>query len=370
MATDRIYVADTTLRDGEQAAGVAFSREEKIHIAKMLDEVGVHEIECGIPAMDSEEQHVVRSMVKLGLSARLMTWNRAVVSDIEASLRCGVSALAVSLPVSDFQLANKLGKDRTWVLDQLRCAVEFSKSNGLYVCVGAEDASRSDAEFLVEYGLLAKACGADRLRFSDTVGHMDPFRIYDRVSQLKSRVDLPIEIHTHDDFGMATANALAGVRAGAMFVSTTVLGLGERAGNAALEEVIMALDHLYGTDTGLEIARLPALCRYVARASGREIPAGKAIVGGKIFFHESEIHAAAVLKDPVNYEPYPPEKLGRKREIALGKHSGRRGLSYRLGRVGVAKTGSDLREMVLRVRRFSARMKRELSDKELIDLCE
>ncbi|MGO9567313.1 MAG: homocitrate synthase [Desulfomonilaceae bacterium] len=366
---NRIYVTDTTLRDGEQTAGVAFSGEEKVVIARMLDGLGVHEIECGIPAMGNEEQRVVISMVKLGLAARLMTWNRAVISDVEASLRCGVSAVAISLPVSELQIANKLAKTRDWVLDKLRTAVGFAKKEGLYVCVGAEDASRADEDFLAEFGLLAEACGADRLRFSDTVGQTDPFIIFDRLSRLKRRVSLPIEIHTHNDFGLATANALAGIRAGAAFVSTTVLGLGERAGNAALEEVLMALTHLYGIDTGLDISVLPSLCEYVSQASGREIPAGKPIVGSKIFSHESEIHASAVIMDPSNYEPYPPEKLGREREITLGKYSGRRVLSYRLSRLGLVKGAENLGDLVRRVRCLSDLLKRALSDEELIELC-
>ncbi len=366
---NRIYVTDTTLRDGEQSAGVAFSGEEKVVIARMLDGLGVHEIECGIPAMGNEEQRVVISIVKLGLAARLMTWNRAVISDVEASLRCGVSAVAVSLPVSDLQIANKIAKTRNWVFHKLRSAVGFAKREGLYVCVGAEDASRADEDFLAEFGSLAEGCGADRLRFSDTVGQTDPFILFDKVSRLKLRINLPIEIHTHNDFGLATANALAGIRAGAAFVSTTVLGLGERAGNAALEEVVMAISHLYGIDMGLDMSLLPALCEYVSKASGRQISAGKPIVGSKIFSHESEIHASAVIKNPSNYEPYPPEKLGRQREIILGKYSGRRALSYRLSQLGIVKGAESLSDLVRRVRCLSDRLKRALSDEELIDLC-
>jgi homocitrate synthase NifV len=365
---NRIYVTDTTLRDGEQMAGVAFSVEEKVVIARMLDGLGVHEIECGIPAMGNEEQRVVIKMVNLGLAARLITWNRAVISDVEASLRCGVSDVAISLPVSDLQIANKLARTRDWVLRKLRAAVKFAKKEELYVSVGAEDASRADEDFLAEFGLVAQDCGADRLRFSDTVGQSDPFTIFDKVSRLKLRINLPIEIHTHNDFGLATANALAGIRGGAAFVSTTVLGLGERAGNAALEEVVMALTHLYGVDTGMDISLLPALCEYVSQASGREIPPGKPIVGGKIFSHESEIHASAVIKNPSNYEPYPPEKLGREREIILGKYSGRRALSYRLSRLGLAQGAENLSDLLQRVRCLSDRLKRALSDDELIEL--
>jgi homocitrate synthase NifV len=365
----KIFITDTTLRDGEQAAGVAFSLEEKAVIARMLDELGVREIECGIPAMGHEEKQAVVRIVRLGLSARIITWNRAVTSDIEASIQCGVSAVAISLPTSDFQIANKLEKTRTWVLRRLRAVARFAKNKGLYVCVGAEDSSRTDEEFLAEFASTAEAAGADRLRFSDTVGHLDPAGAQARISRLKAQIGIPIEIHTHNDFGMATANAIAGARAGAEYVSATVLGLGERAGNAALEEVVMALSHIYGIETVRNVSLLPALCDYVSRVSGREIPVAKPIVGSRIFSHESEIHAAAVLKNPANYEPYPPERLGRNREIVLGKHSGRSVLSYRLGRLGIVKDGAELSEMVRQIRRFSAGAKRDMSDEELMELC-
>jgi homocitrate synthase NifV len=369
LMQNRIYLADTTLRDGEQAAGVAFALEEKIAIARKLVEVGVHEIECGIPAMGEHEQNHVTHIARLGLGIRVMTWNRAVVSDIQASLRCGVPAVAVSIPVSDLHIHNKLGKTRHWVIHQLRTAVEFAKSANLYVCAGAEDASRADEDFLAEFAAVAEAAAADRIRFSDTVGHLDPFQIHHRVSRFKRHTNLPIEIHTHNDFGMATANALAGVRAGAAYVSTTVLGLGERAGNAALEEVALALKCIHGFDVGLRLSLLPGLCRYVAQASGRAIPAGKPIVGSRIFAHESEIHADAVLKDPRNYEAYSPETLGLSREIAMGIYSGRRALSYRLQQLGVLREPEQLSDLVRKVRSLSARVKRGVTDDELLGLC-
>lgn len=366
---ERIYITDTTLRDGEQAAGISFSEKEKVVIAQILDQVGVHEIECGIPAMGPDERKIVTRIAGLGLTARVISWNRAVISDIETSIACGIDAVAISLPVSDFHICHKLGKTREWILNKLIEALDFAKDKGLYVCVGAEDASRAETSFLSEYASIARAYGADRLRYSDTLGKMHPFHVFDRVSALKALSALPIEIHTHNDFGLATANALAGVKAGAEFVGTTVLGLGERAGNAALEETAMALHHLCGIDTGLNLSGLRHLCEYVSRASGRRIPAGKPIVGSKIFSHESEIHAAAVIKNPRNYEPYPPETVEQERKIALGKYSGRQAVMYRLRCLGVEKSRDDLADLVFRVRKRSGRVKRELSDAELLELC-
>ncbi len=246
METD-IIIDDTTLRDGEQTAGVVFSRREKITIARMLDAIGVREIECGIPAMGDEERAGIKALVDLGLNARLLTWNRALIPEIKASISCGVKAVDISLSVSDQMIAHKLRTDRAAVKEQLKVALGFAKEHDLYVSVGGEDAGRADLTFLVELMEITRSLGGDRFRFCDTLGMMDPFTMFDKISYLRRAVpEVEIEVHTHNDLGMATANAIAGIKAGARFVNTTINGLGERAGNAALEEVVMALRHACG----------------------------------------------------------------------------------------------------------------------------
>jgi len=364
----KIIIDDTTLRDGEQTAGVVFSLAERKRIARMLDEIGVGELECGIPAMGRDEQRAVRALVDLGLSARLITWNRAVPADIQASLDCGVRAVDISISVSDIHIRHKLGKDRSWVREQLKTALGFAKAHDLYVSVGGEDASRAELDFMVELMDIARDMGADRFRFCDTLGLLDPFSLFEMVKYLVDRVDLPLEVHTHNDLGMATANAVAGFRAGATFVNTTVNGLGERAGNAALEEVVMALKHACGIDTGIDTRRLVEVSNLVGRASRRPVPEWKAVVGERVFSHESGLHADGVLKNPLNYEGFDPAEVGLTRHLVLGKHSGSHGLLHRLRDLGIELDPLEVQDVLGRVRSISQRNKRSLTDAELMTL--
>jgi homocitrate synthase NifV len=363
-----VIIDDTTLRDGEQTAGVVFSLEEKKRIAKLLDETGVGELECGIPAMGREEQASVKALVDLGLNARLLTWNRAVVSDIQASIDSGVRAVDISLSVSDIHIERKLCKNRNWVKEQLKVALGFAKDHDLYVSIGGEDASRADLDFLVELMKIARDQGADRFRFCDTLGILDPFTTYDKVLYLAERVDLDLEVHTHNDLGMATANAIAGIRAGARFVNTTVNGLGERAGNAALEEVVMALKHACHVAVPIDTGRFVELSKLVGQASCRPVPEWKAIVGEKVFSHESGLHADGVLKYPGNYEGYDPAEVGLSRHMVIGKHSGRHGLQDRLRGLGIDLDLLEADSFLARVRNIAQRRKRPLSDNDLLRL--
>lgn len=368
MKNTEIKIVDTTLRDGEQTAGVVFSKAEKVQIARMLDELGVHQIEAGIPVMGGDEEEAIKAIVKAGLKASIMGWNRAVISDIEASLRCGVDAVAISISTSDIHIKYKLRKTREWVLENMVKATEFAKKHGVYVSVNAEDASRTDLEFLLQFAKAAKEAGADRLRFCDTVGIMEPFTIYEIVKTIIEKVGIPVEMHTHNDFGMATANALAGVRAGATYVGVTVNGLGERAGNAALEEVVMALKYIYNIDLGIKTYKLKEVCEYVAKASARELPVNKAIVGKNIFAHESGIHADGVIKYPKTYEVFSPEEVGGERQIVIGKHSGTHALIRKFQEYGITLTEEDAQELLKKVRALAVELKRPLFDKELMYL--
>ena len=219
--------------------------------------------------MGGDEKKAIKEIVKRNLKSSIMAWNRPVISDIQESIDCGVDAVAISISVSDIHIQNKLRKSREWVLEKMVEGVEYAKKNGLYVSVNGEDASRADNDFLVQFIETAKQAGADRFRYCDTVGVMGPFQIEEQIRDLYERTNFDIEMHTHNDFGMATANAIAGVRAGANHVGLTVNGLGERAGNAALEEVLMAFKYVYGLDVDVDTTKFREISEYVSRAAGR-----------------------------------------------------------------------------------------------------
>ncbi|MDJ0632402.1 MAG: homocitrate synthase [Xenococcaceae cyanobacterium MO_188.B29] len=363
-----IQINDTTLRDGEQAAGVAFTVAEKVVFATVMDAIGVHELEVGIPAMGSIEAEAIAEIVNLGLNTKLTGWNRAVRSDIDASLACGLQRVHISVPVSEIQIAVKFQNNPRLVFNRLRDTISYALERGLYVSVGGEDSSRADESFLLDVALAAQHWGASRFRFCDTVGIIDPLTTFKKVQELVNKLIIPVEMHTHNDFGMATANALAGIRAGATSVNTTVNGLGERAGNAALEEVVMALKRIYSIDLGIDTSKFKDISEFVVIASGWDVPPWKAIVGRNAFTHESGIHGHGVLQNPSTYEPFSPEEVGRERSLVIGKHSGKHLVNNFLQQYGISLTQAETRSLVDAVRDISVELKRNLTPDELFNL--
>ncbi|AEF94010.1 Homocitrate synthase [Desulfotomaculum nigrificans CO-1-SRB] len=264
-----VYFVDTTLRDGEQSPGVAFTVAEKVHIAYLLSQVGVYEIEAGIPVMGKLEMDAIYQILSLNLKARVTTWNRATLKDVKASLECGARNLHISAPVSDIHIKYKLNRSRDWVLDNVRKVVSYARAAGCTVTIGAEDASRADMQFLITFAMLAREEGASRLRFADTLGVLDPFTTREKVAHIIQETGIEVEMHAHNDFGMATANALAAQLAGAKYLSTTILGLGERAGNTSYAEIVKVLQQVKGLKINVNEQILRELIQYVAAATNR-----------------------------------------------------------------------------------------------------
>jgi homocitrate synthase NifV len=342
----KAWIVDTTLRDGEQAPGVSFDRRSKLAIARSLDAAGVDELEIGIPAMGPDVREDIRQIGGLGLKSRLSVWCRAHPEDLKAAARCRVGGIHFSLPVSSIQLS-ALNKDRAWALSRMRSLVCSARNDFDRVSVGALDATRADKAYLKAFAAQAHDLGVHRLRIADTVGLGCPSSIAECISDIKRAVpDLEIEFHGHNDLGMATANALTALEVGANAVSVTVNGIGERAGNAALEQIVMAIDGHSRIRCRVDTTRLHALSQLVARSAGRALPPDQPVVGEDVFTHESGIHCHAMFRETRAYEPFSPHQVGRTdRRFVLGTHSGTTAIRHLLEQVGITISPSQAKAL-------------------------
>lgn len=363
-----VRLVDTTCRDGEQMPGISFTCEEKVEIALMLEKLGVEQIETFATYNDSDRKcsEVLRSKLR---RMSLMGWNRMVKADVEDSISHGVDAVSVSTDTSDIALENKLKMTRDQQIERLVDCVEFAKGHGLYVCFNAGDATRTDTDYLVEFAKAGLEAGADRFRICDTIGILTPSSSSALIKKVMSGVDIDVEFHAHNDFGLAVANALAACEAAsgfedrALWVSTTVNGLGERAGNVPLEVFVMNLHAHYGVHK-YQMDKIMPLCKHVEQASGLEIPLNYPVVGENMFTHKSGIHVDGVLKDPQLYEAFDPAKLGVSRKIALGKHSGKASIKYKLDQLGLTASPELVEPLRQEVSRVGEVVKRNLTDAE------
>ncbi|WP_310551379.1 homocitrate synthase/isopropylmalate synthase family protein [Paenibacillus glufosinatiresistens] len=368
----KLRLCDTTLRDGEQAAGVSFTRAEKLNIARMLSECGVEQAEVGIPAMGRKEQEDIAELAALNLPMKLMTWNRAVPGDIDKARETGVAWSHISIPVSAVQLQGKLGLTPAEGLNKLLRACEYGLRRGMTVSVGMEDSSRASLPFLAELIRALYKEGVRWFRYADTVSAHHPGQMAERIAALLGEVpgDIELEVHCHNDFGLAAAVTLSGIAAGATWASTTVAGIGERTGNAAMEEVALAWRCLYGGETTVRAELLKPLADYVIAASGRNVGDAKPVVGRLAFTHESGIHVDGLMKDPATYQMLPPGDVGREHCFVLGKHSGTAGVEHALRLLGAQADGTESARLLERVRDYAERQKANVPEPLLLEWLE
>jgi methanogen homocitrate synthase len=344
-----VEICDVTLRDGEQTPGVSFTCEEKVEIARGLDEIGVEVIEAGFPAVSPYEKRCVTAIANLGLDARTCGFARARKADVTAAVECGVDMVSIFIPTSDLHIRHKFRKPREQVLSEALEMIDLALDHGVMVRFAAEDASRTDLSFLKEVYRQAVGHGAALVSFADTVGCLTPLDMYRVMTDLVASVRGPLCAHCHNDLGFASANTITAAEAGAFQLHTTVNGIGERAGNAALEEVLVGLRMKGGIDR-YDLSHLQHISRMVEKFSGITIEKTKPVVGEHAFAHESGIHIAAILEDPLTYENFPPEMVGGERRFILGKHTGKKALEHVVASLGCQLSDEQICRVLDRVK--------------------
>jgi isopropylmalate/citramalate/homocitrate synthase-like protein len=345
-----IRIFDTTLRDGEQTPGVSLSIEEKLEIARQLDVLGVDAIEAGSPMSSEGEMAAVKEIAKAGLKAEICALARTIREDIDAAIQCDVDAVHTFISASDVQIKHALNMTHEQVIQAAIEAVQYIKDHGFICEFSPMDATRANLDFLKRLCRAAEDAGADRINIPDTVGVMFPTAMKKLIVEIKDLVHVPISVHCHDDFGMAVANSLAAVEAGATQVHVTVNGIGERAGNASLEEVVMSLQALYKYETRINTRLLYSTSKLVSRLTGIPIPPNKAIVGENAFSHKSGVHTRGVVVEPQTFEPINPELVGQKRRLEAGKLAGKHGIKAQLEESGIYPDKEQLKTIVKRVK--------------------
>jgi len=366
----KVRIFDTTLRDGEQSPGVALSPENKLNIAKKLDELGVDAIETGFPVISEGEQNAIKMITQANLSAELCGLARTNQQDIDAVVDCGLKYVHTFIATSDIHLQHKLHLSQDQALEKAIESVEYAKSRGLQVEFSAEDATRTDRDFLKKIFTAVTKAGADRIDIPDTVGYSTPQYIAEITKDAIEATKLPISMHCHNDFGLAVANAISGIQAGAQCAHVTINGIGERAGNASLEELVMALQCLrfdQSWETNIKTELLYETSKYVSKLAGMPVQPNKAIIGENAFGHESGIHTHGVLSNPLTYEPISPEIVGRNRWLQVGKHAGAHGISAMLEEYGVQPDKDQVKQILEKVNSIGEQGK-HVTDVELLSI--
>jgi len=365
----RINFLDTTLRDGEQTPGISLTPENKLLIAQRLDELRIDVIEAGFAAVSEGELEAVSLIARQGLKAEVASAGRGTKNDIDAVIKSGAQTISMIIPTSDLHITYKLRKTRDEILKATEDCVTYAKAHGLKVDLLAEDATRSDFDYLLKVFQTAETCGVDRVTPCDTVGILTPERAYEFFTKLTDSIKVPVGVHCHNDFGMAVASTVAALGAGAQEVHGTINGLGERAGNAAIEEIVVTLHSLYQQQLHIKTELLYGTSQLVSRLTGIYPQPNKAVVGENAFTHESGIHTQGMLANPLTYEPIAPELVGCTRRIASGKHSGSHAIKANLDSMGINPDEEQFKEILQRIKELGDKGK-TVTDADVLAIAE
>lgn len=375
VAARNPFISDVTLREGEQSAGANFSRDDKLRLAEMLSDAGVKQIQVGYPGMSDAEKDTVKLLVRQGFAADIESISMIHVPDwqqhIDAAIECGVDVVSMQHGVSDLRLREVIQKSEGEVLELILRSVRYAKERGAkLVSFSPTDATRANLPFLLRVYRELEREGVDRVRLTDSIGAIGPTAFRFLVREIKKVAAVPLGIHVHNDFGLAMANVCAALEAGVEFIDVSVNGMGDRAGNPSLDEVVMTLKYVYGQDIPVKTERLMELSQVVAEMTHIPVPPAKPVVGANCFSHQLDLHVMGVLKRPYMYEPYPPELVGGTRRFPLGRMSGPNSVRWHLQALGIQYDELELPPLVEAVRRLAEEHKRAVTDDELLQLVE
>jgi 2-isopropylmalate synthase len=360
-----VQILDTTLREGEQTPNVTFSVNEKIIIANLLDEFGVDIIEAGHPSVSQDVYNGIKEITKQGYNAEILAHTRALKEDIDKAISCEVDWVGIFLCVEKQRLQQQFQYDLDRAIEIIIESIEYAKEHGLKVRYTPEDATRTKLETLIQAIKSAEEANADRISIADTVGAITPFQMYQLIKKIKTVTDLKINVHCHNDLGLATANSLAAYEAGVSTIDVTVNGLGERVGITPLSEIIIPLHHIYKAKNNWRLELLPEISKKVAEFSGIGIPKNAPIIGENAFVHKAGLHVSAVVKNPEFYEAFPAELIGRERDFSLDKMAGRPTIKKKLELLGIPKNDSSENKLINYVK---SKEKGTISDNEIFKI--
>ncbi len=365
----RVHIFDTTLRDGEQTPGVSLTNPEKMHIAEQLNRLGVSVIEAGFPINSEAEKDIVKQIASAGFKSKICGLSRVIDKDIDACIDCDVDVIHTFVSTSDIHIKYQMNTTREAVKEKAVKAVSYIKEKGFECIFSPMDATRTELDYLIDVCRAVEEAGADRINVPDTVGVMNPPAMKYLISKVREAVSIPLEVHCHNDFGLAVPNSLAGVEAGASYVQVAVNGLGERAGNASLEQVVMGLEVLYGIKTGIDTTLLTETSKLVERFTLVTMPPNTPLVGRNAFTHESGIHAAAILKKAMTFEPITPDMVGQRSRVVLGKHTGRHAVEEALKELGYKISDKQLQKITSRIKELAEKQKK-ICEEDLIAIAD